>query len=338
MTASSLDTSQGRSARRWFVGVGLLLLLCAGYTAAWYFASSALQKNVMRALGRQQQSGVNGKCVNLTLSGFPFSIALSCDKVDIDDSVKGVSASFNNLHASAHIYSPGRIHWSLQSPAEIRTSQGLTVSSAWNSLHSRLEVQGKGISAGSTSISGLKTSFVSSATGSTITSNIPHMTMNVRQMGNDLQAVIDVEKATTIFPSLPQPLPATTLNARFTLSDKAGLLDGSDAGHGIYGSSGMLEQATADIGQDRKMTLSGPFSIGEDGYISGQFKLQIDKIGPWRDSLRESIPDVRRTIDMASKLLKAMAIGQDHVSIDLTVDHGDVRLSGFIPLGKIPPI
>ena len=49
-------------------------------------------------------------------------------------------------------------------------------------------------------------------------------------------------------------------------------------------------------------------------------------------------PTAKQTVDMAGKLLKALAAGEDKVSVDLTVDHGAVTLSGFIPIGKIPPI
>ena len=42
--------------------------------------------------------------------------------------------------------------------------------------------------------------------------------------------------------------------------------------------------------------------------------------------------------DPAGKLLKSLAGGGDSVSVDLTVTQGAVSLSGFIPLGNLPPI
>jgi hypothetical protein len=36
--------------------------------------------------------------------------------------------------------------------------------------------------------------------------------------------------------------------------------------------------------------------------------------------------------------MKALAGGGDKVSVDLVVNHGNATVSGFIPLGSIPPI
>lgn len=338
MSASSQSETSGRSFKGLFILVGIIILLAAVYTGGWFYAASALKTNVLRALGKQDASGFTGQCTDLNQQGFPFRIGLTCSKVEIDDHVKGVSATFDDLNASAHVYAPGNIDWQLTSPAEIRTSQGLSISSEWATFESNLVTHGKGIQQGATTIGGLKAAIVSSATGQTINFTADKTEIHVRQNGGDLEAAFEIKNSNTVIPDFPQ-LPALAANIDLTLTGKAGLLDGSDTdGRGLFGASGILHHVTADIGDGRVMTLSGPFSFDDDGYVSGQFKLEIQKIGHWRDSIKQAIPAAKHTVDMAGKLLKALAAGDDKVSVDLTADHGAVTVSGFIPVGTIPPL
>lgn len=337
MAASSQSGTSGSTKRVWLLGIALIVIVAALYSGGWYYAASALKTNVMRALGDQDTAGVVGRCDDLALQGFPFRIGLSCSKIDVDDHVHGVSASFDDLNASAHVYAPGDISWDLASPAEIRTAQGLTVSAEWKNLQSRLLTKGKGIEEGQTVIEGLKAGITSSFTGQNFNVTADRTEIHLRQNGPNLEAMIGVEKSNTVIKDFPQPLPTLSTSADITLADKAGLLDGSDKG-GLNGASGTLHRVVADIGDGRVMTLSGPFSFDDQGLISGQFKLEIAQIGPWRDSLKQTIPSAKHIIDSASKILKALAAGGDKVSVDLTADHGKLMLSGFIPIGELPPI
>ncbi|MBO9100050.1 MULTISPECIES: DUF2125 domain-containing protein [unclassified Rhizobium] len=338
MSASSQSERSGRGFRGMFILLGIIVLLAAVYTAGWFYAASALKTNVLRALGKQDAAGFTGQCTDLDQQGFPFRIGLTCSKVQVDDHTRGVSATFDDLSASAHVYAPGNIEWQLNSPAEIRTSQGLTISSEWAALQSTMVTRGNGIEQGATTINGLKTAVVSSATGQTVNFTADKTEIHVRQNGEDLEAVFEVKNSNAVIKDFPQ-LPALAAEIDVTLTGKAGLLDGSEKdGRGLFGASGILRKVTTDIGDGRIMTLSGPFSFDDDGFLSGQFKLEIQQISHWRDSIKQAIPAAKQTVDMAGKLLKALAAGEDKVSVDLTVDHGAVTLSGFIPVGKIPPI
>jgi hypothetical protein len=339
MAASSQSGRSGKGLRWLLGGIGLLVVLAAIYTGGWYYAASALKTNVLRALGQRDKAGISGECTDMDFRGFPFGIGMYCSKVMVDDHVNGLSASFDSLTSSAPVYQPGHIAWQLKSPAEFRTARGLTVSAEWTDLQSSLVTKGRGIQQGTTTIEGLKAGIVLAFNGQTINATADRTEVHVRQNGADLEAAIAVENSNILIKDFPQPLPALTTNADITLTGKAGLLDGSDSNtHGLRGTSGLLHRVVADIGDGRVLTLSGPFSFDDDGYVSGQFKLEIDQLGPWRDSLKTVIPGAKHTIDMAGKLLKALAAGGDKVSVDLTADHGQITLSGFIPLGSIPPI
>ena len=339
MAASSQSGRSRSSIRMLLVGLGLLVVVAALYTGGWYYAASTLKTNVLRALGQRESAGISGECIDMDFRGFPFSIGMFCSKVMVDDHVNGLSASFDNLTSSAAVYQPGHINWQLKSPAEFRTARGLAISAEWTDLRSTLVTKGKGIQQGTTTIEGLKAGIVLSFNGQNINTTAGHTEIHVRQNGDDLEATIGIENSNAVIKDFPQALPTLTTNADIILTGKAGLLDGSDKGtQGLRGTAGILNRVVADIGDGRVLTLSGPFSFDDEGYVSGQFKLEIDQLGPWRDGLKEAIPAAKHTIDMAGKLLKALAAGGDNVSVDLTADHGHITLSGFIPLGSIPPI
>ncbi|NLR99054.1 DUF2125 domain-containing protein [Rhizobium sp. P38BS-XIX] len=337
MAASSQSVATGRGKRLWIVLLGLLVVLAALYTGGWYYATGFVRSNVLKALGQQNHAGIAGKCENMAFNGFPFSIGLTCDTVTVDNQTRGVSANFATLSAAAPVFQPNHVNWSLKSPAELRTAEGLTVSAEWTDLQSNLVAKGRGVAQSETVIDGLKAGIVSSFTGQSVNLTAAHTEMHASQNGSDLDFAIGIENANAVIKDFPQTLPTGSTSANVTLTGKAGLLDGSDR-DGLRGAAGVLHQAVIDIGDGRVMTLSGPFNFDENGLLSGQFKLEINQIGPWGDSLTATLPQAKSIIKTATKMLKALASGADKVSVDLTADRGRLSLSGFIPLGKIPPI
>ncbi|MNL40214.1 hypothetical protein D3C87_1625480 [compost metagenome] len=161
--------------------------------------------------------------------------------------------------------------------------------------------------------------------------------MHLRQNGADLDGAITLTDSSTVIKDWPQLLPRLNAIADVTLAGKAGMVDGSDTA-GLYGASGELRRLVADIGEGRTMRISGPFSFDNEGYLSGQFKLEIEKLDAWSDNAKQAFPQLQSTIDTARKMLRALAGGGDRASVDLVVDRGRATVSGFIPLGKIPPI
>lgn len=338
MAASSGSDSgpSGSGKKFWLLG-GAIVLAIALYTGGWFYAASVLKTTVLKAIAPRDQAGVVGECSDIEFRGYPFRIGLFCSKIDVDDNVNGVSATFGALRSAAQVYAPGHIVWELDSPAEIRTTNGLSVSAQWTNLQSSLSTRLQGIDRSSTVIEGLKAMAVSSYTGQTISFDAARTEIHLRQNGADLDGAISVQDANTAIKDWPQIFPKMSASIDLTVAGKAGLIDGSDP-NGLNGASGELRRIVADIGDGKVMTLTGPFSFDEQGLLSGKFKLEIERLGPWGDSLKQAFPDIASTVNTATKLLKSLAGGGDKVSVDLVVERGNATVSGFISLGKIPPI
>jgi len=334
MAASSRS---GVSRKLWLLASGVVIVI-ALYTAGWFYAASALRENTLSLLGSPERNGISTECDDAEYRGFPFRIGLFCSKVAVDDRVNGISATFGALRSAAQVYNPGHIVWELDSPVEIRTGHGLTVSTAWENFQSSLITRLRGVERMAVVIDNSRTSITSSTTDQTFDISAGHTEIHLRQNGSDLDAAMTLEDTDMMIKDMPQLLPRLTANLDLTLVGRAGMIDGSDPkGLVLYGTEGEMRSLSADLGQGRLITVSGPFSFDEEGYLSGKLRLKIEQMDAWRNSLGEAFPDIAPTLETVARMLSALGGGKN-ATIDLTVDRGKVLAGGFIPIGKIPPI
>lgn len=334
MAASSRS---GVSRKLWLLALGIVLVI-ALYTAGWFYAASTLRQNTLSLLGSQQRNGISAECADAEYRGFPFRIGLFCSRVAIDDQVNGISGTFGALRSAAQVYNPGHIVWELDSPIEIRTSHGLAISTAWENFQSSLITRLQGVERTSVVIENSRTSITSVVTDQTFDIGAGHTEIHLRQNGSDLDAAMTLADADMMMRDMPQLLPRLTANIDLTLNGRAGMIDGSDPkGLVLYGTRGEMRSLSADLGEGRLITVSGPFSFDEDGYLSGKLRLRIEEIDAWRNSLGEAFPDIAPTLETVARMLSALGGGKN-ASIDLTINRGKVLAGGFIPIGEIPPV
>ena len=325
------------SAKIWALAAGILLVIGL-YTAGWFYAASMLKEKTLALLGDQQRHGVTAICQDAEYRGYPFRIGLFCSKVSIDDKTNGVAATFGALRSAAQIYQPSHIVWELDGPAETRTGTGIAASSQWESLQSSLITTLGGVDRSSTVIKGLMTGIVSTQTAQAFDVKVGHTEAHLRQNGNDLDAAITLQDTDVTAKGSPQIVPRFTAVGDVTLAGKAALLAGQDPGRGIYGTKGEMRRLGIDLGNGQALSISGPFSVGDDGRISGKLRVEVDKLSAWRDQIKASAPQLAKTVDTATKMLSAMTGGGDRAAIDLTLNNGKVILGGFIAIGEIPPL
>lgn len=334
MAASSRS---GVSSKVWALAAGIVLVIGI-YTAGWFYAASVLKEKTLALLGDQKRHAVTAQCEDAEYRGYPFRIGLFCSKVSVDDRSNGISATFGALRSAAQIYQPSHIVWELDSPAETRTGTGLAVSSTWNSLQSSLITRLSGVDRSSTVIEGLNSSIVSSQTGQAFDVKVGHTEAHLRQNGPDLDAALTLRDTDIVQKGAAQLVPRFTATGDVTLAGKADLLAGQDNGRGLYGTQGEMRRISLDLGNGQAVNMSGPFSIDDDGRISGKLRIEVEKIGAWRDQLKSAAPEMAKTIDTASKMLSALTGGGDKASLDITINRGKVLIGGFIAVGEIPPI
>ncbi|WEZ82669.1 DUF2125 domain-containing protein [Rhizobium sp. 32-5/1] len=125
-----------------------------------------------------------------------------------------------------------------------------------------------------------------------------------------------------------------------TLVDKANLLDaGQAAPDALYNSKGEMRNLTLDLGNGMLGTITGPFSVDGEGFISGEFSVTLKNIEGWRQNLTKAFPDEDSTIliNNIANMLKALADGKNESTVKLNVRDGTAFLA-FIPIGVLPQL
>jgi hypothetical protein len=333
------EAANGPPAGRKFLWLAAGIVLVTGlYSGGWFLAADQIEKRLPAYLAEKRVTGLGGECTDMEVRGFPFRIGLFCDKVRLDDTRHGASASFGALRTAAQVYQPGRAVIELDGPAEIRVSPGVSISADWTLLHASLAATFSGIDRTSLAYDNLTGTVRSPLTGRGLGFGASHGEIHLRQNGDDLDTALSVDKLDLRpeeGPSLGSP---ADIAADLTIAGKAEWLQGvSLSPHMLRGAKGELRQLTLDAGDGMSANLSGPFSVSDQGLVSGEFSLTLMNISAWREALVKVIPEETDLINNVANVLSALAGGKDEATVKLNVRDGTAFLA-FVPIGVLPAL
>jgi hypothetical protein len=308
------------------------------YSAGWFLAADQIEKRLTAYLTERQATGLGGECTDMEVRGFPFRIGLFCNEVRLDDTRRGASASFGALRSAAQVYQPGRAVIELDGPAEIRVSPGVTVSADWTLLHASLAATFSGIDRTSLAYDNLTGTARSPLTGKGLGFGASHGEIHLRQNGDDLDAALSIDKLDLRPDQEPSIAPPADIAMDLTVAGKAEWLQaGAFSPQMLRGASGELRQLMLDAGSGMTAKLSGPFSVNDQGLISGEFSLTITNIDSWRENLVKIAPDETDLVNNIANMLNALAGGRNEATVKLNVRDGTAFLA-FIPVGLLPAL
>ena len=104
--------------------------------------------------------------------------------------------------------------------------------------------------------------------------------------------------------------------------------------NGLHGKFDRLRLASGD---GAEVMISGPFEVGRNGVLSGQFRVTAIRPAALLQSfsgLYSLRQDVRELIEQLSA---ALSLAGDRTQTDVIVADGDMRV-GLVAVGKIPPL
>ena len=137
---------------------------------------------------------------------------------------------------------------------------------------------------------------------------------------------------------LPSPAPPANIAADLTVTGKAEWLRGGPISpHLLRGTKGELRQVTLDAGNGMNARLSGPFSVSDQGLLSGEFSLTLVNIDAWRENLVKAVPEETDLINNIANMLTALAGGKNEATVKLNVRDGTAFLA-FVPIGVLPAL
>lgn len=325
-------STAGKKIRRLGVGVAIVVAL---YSDGWFYVASKFETYAAEFIDRSGNRGAALQCDGLQSGGFPFHLGLTCETITISDPRSGNRLQAGALTALARIYNPGAAVIDLHGPAQLSLGDGSTISGDWKRLRSSLHANFDGLT--ELSLQGDLPTVTLNSPGlfAPLTFKVKEGEFHTRQNNGDLDLAAIGNDFEWQAPGGAALLPRLSASIDMTVIGKAALLEGKPLiGKAMKGELRALKIETPDgvYGQ-----ISGPFSIDEDGYLSGTFKTQLEKLDLWQERLDKIFPDAGDMISGVGALLKGLAKGGDKVTVTLKVHRGNISLS-LLPLGKIPPI
>ncbi len=120
------------------VGVLLLVLIVAGWSAAWLYASREAGARVDGWIRAEAEQGRVWTCPNRAIGGFPLAITIACSDPTFSGRGLGqvVDGSLAGLTAEASLLHPSTLAIALRAPFAYKTSDGETsITGSWSRLH-----------------------------------------------------------------------------------------------------------------------------------------------------------------------------------------------------------
>ncbi len=337
MAISSRQGSASASRKILWLGIAVILF-CALYTGAWYYAAAEIRTRLAEAMASSQRNGLTLECGGMEVKGFPFRFELFCSKPGFADLNRGGSAEAEAFRSAAQVYAPWHIVWEADGPLSATLENGEKLLLNWQSLQSSLQLKMGGLERSSLSADGLDLTIPADGTVAVMKAKAGHGEAHIRQNGDDLDMAALFRDVALTPPDLAA-LPVFSASVEARLAGKAGALDGRIKGDAVLKpSKGELQRAVVDFGQGRVATVTGPVEVDEAGLISAKLAVEAEKFVEWQPLVQGAMPDNADGIATAMGMIRGMADDKGTVRINLVIEKGQVLL-GFIPLGiTLPPI
>ncbi|SES34701.1 DUF2125 domain-containing protein [Rhizobium sp. NFR03] len=318
------------------LGIGIVIFL-AVYSGIWFLAAHQIETRLASFLTSRSGS-VSARCDGLTVRGFPFRIGLFCDSVKADDTKLGASGSAGALRSAAQVYWPGHAVIEMDGPAELRFSPGIATSMDWQAMKASIQATLSGLSRTSVVSERLTGTLVPTLGEDALGFATNHTELHLRQNAADLDAAVSITGLDLKPHNGESLLPLMNAAIDLTVKDRATVLDrGGLSRHALRNSTGEVRNLTIDLGNGMVTTANGPFTVDDQGLISGAFKVTMQDVQAWRTALAKAFPESENMLDNAANMLTALAAGGNDTTVTLNVRDGTAFLA-FIPIGVLPQL
>lgn len=335
MASSSRADTSGVTRKLVWLTVAIVLF-GALYTGGWFYAASWLKDRATKELAASEQGLHSASCSNLSVRGYPFRIGVFCDSLGIDDRASGLSATFGAFRSAAQVYRPGHAVIELDGPAQVRVTPDVAFDVDWDLMRASAVAWTNGLDRASIAYDGLKGRLNVPSKGLSLGIAATHGEKHIRQSGEALDVAASLEALSLDLGD--KVLPPLNVAVDVTIADAAKWISAEGPPPTLpLGTSAELRGLSLDLGADNRMTLSGPVSVDDAGYVSGALDLTIEGVTGWRDRISEVFPDAAETVQRVAGAIKGLSGGHDRAVVKLNIRQGTVYL-GLFPVAEIPPL
>ncbi|MEK1850816.1 MAG: DUF2125 domain-containing protein [Phyllobacterium sp.] len=339
MPSSTTENSPKRRRLLKYLGGGIVLLGVL-YTGGWYYLANELESRVATNIAAFKEKGIDATCENARANGYPLRVGLDCTKVGWADPAKNLSITAGTFRSAAQIYDPLQIVSRIDGPAAIDVPGIIPLDAKWDNLTSSIRLDRplpRQISIqGSNVIVNQRNAAAGDAPMAVVQGGELHFVANEPQMDVAL-SFNKLKIADNLIDN--RSLPQLTGAADVQLANGFALLGKPERDLTVLrGQSGTLRKIDVAFDDGSGIAVTGPFSIADDGRISGDFKVTMRNPEGVAKALQGIFPEAGNTI---SSVLQAMAfVPKDETgapTLPITVKNGKMSV-GFINIGRLPSL
>ncbi|MEX3011430.1 DUF2125 domain-containing protein [Hoeflea sp. TYP-13] len=332
-------TPANPSTRRFYWLAAFIVAAIAVYSAVWFYLAGQLESRSRFLLSDLQNQNVVADCKDLDIRGYPFRLGLFCSSVAAQDAASDTVVSTGSFRSAAQVYKPNHIVSELDGPVTVESGIGLLADLNWDVLRSSTVFNLSGLDRASVESTALSASVTFNGEPEPLQITAESSQLHARQNNADLDANMRLNTARLSHQGIFNGLPAFDLQADITMADRAWLLSGGSdqTGNPLHDLSASLNNLNADLDNGAGLSIDGPFSINQGGYLSGKFNIEIRGMKAWQDFVVANFPDQADAVQNVAGIIATLGGGQDNLSLPVNVDNGTVRI-GIIQVGKIPPL
>lgn len=313
----------------------------AAYTAGWFYIADRLEAKARADMARLDAQGVGVQCENLHMGGYPLRINVVCDSISWQRPSEGMAFRAGKFSSGSLLYAPYSLTNALTGPAFIEFPGISPLEVNWSKFTSNtrlarpfpteIEIAARDVAVG------LRTE----PTKTEPLSSLEHM--NVQIDGSTGMLKLMGRFAGLKFaPSVIGNAKSPELDgvADIDISDAEGLLasDSESVYQRLRGHSGTINQAFVSMPNGAMVSLTGPFSVNEDGLINADLKLTLVNAQSLAQAGQAVFPAQGGNIATVLFALSAMPKDENgNPTMEIAIRKGKAS-AGFIPLGRLPAL
>lgn len=342
----SSATPAKRSRRNVIILALLLVLVVTIYTFVWIYIADKIEARANHDLAELSAQNISVRCENLNTQGFPLRINVVCDGISWQRPAAGISFLAGKLSSGFPVYAPRSLTNALTGPALIEFPGIEPLEVNWSSFTSNTQLVKPFPTSISLAAHDLTIGLRTETTATTPIASLGQLDFSVQ--GSDGPLTVAGRFSALQFPSDSNRNAPNdrTKNleidgiADIELGDAAAILDnqGEIITQRLRGQSGTIRQALLAMPNGASVSVSGPFSVDDDGLISAALKITLVNPQALAQAGQTLFPEYSGNIATIMFGLSAMprdANGNPQIAID--INRGKAR-AGFIPLGRVPAL
>ncbi|MCV0429725.1 MAG: DUF2125 domain-containing protein [Roseibium sp.] len=333
------------SKRRYILLLSAIVLVIAGWSAAWFYGRSVLAEELDGQMRTLAQNGLDISCADLTIAGYPFRYEVSCRNMRSLDRA-GTSGSLQSLNAVALIYNPRHIIFEAEAPAVVDAPlSGAAGEVSWETARASVKFSQEAL--GDVDLVFQKPEAALEDTVSAGVFAAEKAEIHLRSAPDQADALDGFLSVDGLqLQSIPQLQDSVDFRGHVQISGGTALLAGLDLVSLVRINGGELPVKLvlleASLG-DGSLGANGDLMVGGDGTLSGSINVTLANADDLLRALKPLFPPNDSSFSVVEGVINSLkSAGEGSgdsstVSVPVVLDRGLIKI-GFLTLGQIPPL